>query len=215
MIQANPGATKTAYTQGFPTGVTVGFKIEDEDGAIVLARTTSGITETEPGVYRKSFTAPNANGDYVVIWDADGKTSVEELEVGATTDAILSQLTGAQVVVVGPVVLGGDIEIVRGDDYKAADGRALEWTSGSWPDLTDADVLFTARTGDDVVAISKAGSVVTPSGAGKRVRVELFQAETVLLTTDKHRFDILATLSNGNTVTLVRAHMTVLDEVHS
>lgn len=214
MIRANPGQSKAAYLQAAPTGVTVGFKIEDSTGATVQARVTTGITETEPGVYRKTFTAPNANGDYLVIWDASGKTSVEELEVGATTDAILSRLGGGEVTIIGPVLIGGDVEIVRGDDYKAADARALEWTSASWPDLTSATVTFTAKYSDEIVAVSKAGSVVTPSGTGKRIRVELLRSETENFLTGNHDFDIRAVLSNGDDVTLVKANMSVLADVH-
>lgn len=69
---AQPGATFTARTQGWPTGYgsgTIGVAIiRESDEAVITARTTTGITEPETGVYAVTLTAPTSVGDYLIVW---------------------------------------------------------------------------------------------------------------------------------------------------
>lgn len=69
---ASPGATFTARTQGWPTGYgsgTIGVAIiRESDETVITARTTTGITEPEAGVYSVTLTAPAAAGDYLIVW---------------------------------------------------------------------------------------------------------------------------------------------------
>ncbi len=72
--------------------------------------------------------------------------SVEGLDdLADTVDAIKAKtdLIGSAIIaVVGPAFDGEELSIVAGDDYLAADGRALSWTVSTWggPDLTGAAV---------------------------------------------------------------------------
>jgi len=120
----------------------------------------------------------------------------------------------AGVTVSSPVATGGRLLVlVRGDDYLAADGRALEWSSDDWPDLTGAAVALTARsktTGE--VALSAAGEVTVAGAGSQTVRVELPTAATSLLSagTARLEFDVQATLAGGSIVTLVLGLVSVL-----
>jgi hypothetical protein len=102
-----------------------------------------------------------------------------------------------------------DVTVVRGDDYFAADGRALEWVSSGWPDLTTAAVLFSARTAGH--EYHEFGSVVAPT-APATVRVEPDAAETAaLLPNQAYEYHVRATLASGHVATLARGLMHVLD----
>ena len=216
MIESLPSATFHAYLQGAPSGLTgtLGVKVTDPSGSVVTARTTSGIAEIATGIYHKLLTAPAPNGRYLVIWDSGSTVISEELLVGATTQQIADSIYSTQTTIVSGVQSGGDIVFIRGDDYLARDGRRFEWTDSSWPDLAGASIVFTSRTTDEDVAVSKAGTVITPSGSGKRIGVELTAAETAAHLTREYLFDIRATLSNGDKVTLVQARIDVHEDVH-
>lgn len=223
-MRATPGSTRVAYLEAAPTGLVtgsqLGFKIKDSLDNVVLARTTSGMTESETGVYRHSFTVPNANGTYLIVWDfpatSTGVTrATEELEVGATSDTISASILTSQITVVNPVAANGDISVIRGDDYLAADGRDLQWADPTWQDLTGATVTFTSRSaeGSSALGVTQACTIITPSGTGKRIRLELTDDQTRLHVADEYKFDIRAVLSNGHMVTLVRGRMYVAEDV--
>ena len=87
----------------------------------------------------------------------------------------------------GPVEPTGDVTIVRGDDYAAADGRSLTWTDATWPSLTGATITMTARDLADAVLFTKTGAVVSASS----IRVELTPTQTTI-PVGSHRFDVQA-----------------------
>lgn len=127
---------------------------------------------------------------------------------------VLGRMGSARVDVVSPVNLVGDqITIVRGDDYASADGRALEWQTSdaaTWPDLTSATIQLTVKYGAGSTTYS--GSVVTPTGVSKKVRVELTAAQTGALVAQEYDWDLQATLSgSGRKVTLRRGKAYVLE----
>lgn len=127
----------------------------------------------------------------------------------------LTRLAGAEVVTVSPVASGGAVTIVRGDTYDNDDGRALEWSTsdaGTWPTLTSATVVFTLRNDAGQTKTTFSGSVVTATGANKKVRVELTAEQTTALVVGGHEYDVQATLSGGNVVTLVRGYAAVLED---
>lgn len=223
-MRATPGSTRTAYLEGAPTGLVtgsqLGFKVKDSSDAIVIARTTAGMVESETGVYRHSFTVPSSNGAYLIVWDFPATSvgvtrSTEELEVGATEDTISSQILSNQIVIVAPVAANGDATIIRGDDYWAADGRDLQWSDSTWPDLTGATVTFTSRSaeGSDGLALTKDCAILTPSGTGKRISLGLTASETEAHVADKYRFDIRAELASGRVVTLVQSWLYVREDI--
>ncbi|OLE52112.1 MAG: hypothetical protein AUG51_19335 [Acidobacteria bacterium 13_1_20CM_3_53_8] len=134
-------------------------------------------------------------------------TQVPGSYASGTAGHALGRIGSAQVVTVSPVTASGSrVETVRGDDYAALLGRALEWTdqSAQWPDLTGATVTLTAKFGGQ--GFSKNVQIIVAAGPGKRLRLELMGSETstILVTVKPYRFQIVAHLATNQEVTLVR-----------
>ena len=111
-----------------------------------------------------------------------------------------------------PVAADGAVTVFQGDDYSASDGRALDWTDtdGVWPsDLTGATISV------KIAGIaSLAGSVVTPTGANKKVRLQLTAVQTTVLRASTRPMQVIATLApSGRTATLVDATWTTKPRV--
>jgi len=102
-------------------------------------------------------------------------------------------------IAVAPVLPAGDVNIVQGDDYYAADGRSLDWSGTNWPDLTGATVTWLC----DSQAV--ACTVLTPGATTQTVRLELTAAQAAALGAQNYVFDIEAVLDSGHTITLVRS----------
>lgn len=87
-----PNSIFTAFAEHPTSGLvgTLGVRIVDGEGTVVVPRTTDGIVEVVPGsgLYSKQLTAPAALGKYLVVWDtgADGPgtSTAEEIEVAYT-----------------------------------------------------------------------------------------------------------------------------------
>lgn len=82
-----PGAPFNAFVDGFAKDLVgvVGVQIEDSDGNVVLARTTADIIEIAEiddfARYRYAGTAPDSQGDYLVVWDDDDGNSTSDVLV--------------------------------------------------------------------------------------------------------------------------------------
>lgn len=75
-MRVKPGTTHTIWEEWGVSGVTLGVKLEDEDGADAIVRTT-GFTEdpTGSGIYRLELGPfPDESGDYQLIFNDDGTT---------------------------------------------------------------------------------------------------------------------------------------------
>ena len=182
--------------------------------------TTAVVTVTErgSGEYDASF-VPSAIGiwSFVAATTIDGEAAGWVESVQAVTAAQFdpaAQLAAGTVTVLSPVdALTGDATVYQGDDQQAADSRSLDWSESSWPDLTGASITLTAHhERDPRLTATATGSVVTPTGEDKTVRVELTSAETDALTPGPYAFRVKATLASGNIVTLVVGTLTVVGE---
>lgn len=85
-ILTSPSATFTALLDDAPAGLegTIGYTVTDLDGAVITARTTSGIQDLGDGLYCATCTAPAAIGDYLIRWDtgiAEPEFATERLSV--------------------------------------------------------------------------------------------------------------------------------------
>lgn len=109
--------------------------------------------------------------------------------------------------VVNPLAQDGlALTIIRGDDYLAADGRAIDWidNQSQWPDLTSGSVVFTALKNTRNSTLTSVGSIVNATGTNKKVRVEFTKAQTsVLKIGDDWHYDVQVTLPNSDVITLV------------
>ena len=169
---------------------------------------------------------PSAASISDAVWDEliaghaiAGSTGATLAASGGASDPLLNQVPGAyasgtagaalgrigsgQITTVSPVAQSGDVETIMGDDYSSTDARALDWTdtSASWPTLTDATIAVTIRG-----VSSYAGSVVTATGDSKKVRLELTDVQTAAIPAGWYPFQVIATLTSGNVVTLVEGN---------
>jgi hypothetical protein len=66
-----PGLEYTRYLYGAPPGIvgTLGATLKRPNNTVISARTTSGITEPEPGIYVFTAIAPEETGPVVLVWD--------------------------------------------------------------------------------------------------------------------------------------------------
>jgi hypothetical protein len=126
----------------------------------------------------------------------------------------------------------GQLTIVAGDDYKAADGRAAVFPNpaGSWPNLTGAAIWLAGANGNfppqqpatvplalnfpNALIAPIAGTVVVPTGVNQAVQVELPAASTGVRPspspTDLYAFAVFAILPNGDIVTLLTGPLQIL-----
>jgi hypothetical protein len=180
-------------------------------GSTTTAQAT--ISERSGGLYALSFT-PTAAGFWELFVTYDDGTTARQFadtwEVTAAndaetiTDAVAARLRRAVVTVTAPVSTTQTVTLMQGDDYLAADGRALEWTSTGWPDLTGAAVTWQVglRGSETLYPVTVVDAAT--------VRVELTTAQTNALTPRVVRtYQLVATLTNGSVVTLTHGELFV------
>jgi len=132
------------------------------------------------------------------VWDRLTTALTTVGSVGAYLLAKIGLITsGAPITVQSPVATGGAVSTIKGDDYKAADGRAIEWTSTTWPDLTGAAISVQI---EGVPPFT--GEVVTPSGAAV-IRLELTATQSAMIPEGSREFMVFATRSSEESFTLV------------
>lgn len=117
------------------------------------------------------------------------------------------------VTVVSPVSADGtDLTITRGDDYKVADSRAIEFTSATWPSIVGGTVKLSIRLKKtEELELEVAGTVVDAATC----RFDLTHALTDIMTVSNkgHYFDVEAILAGGSYITLALGNCTVLKDV--
>ena len=102
----------------------------------------------------------------------------------------------------------GEVEIFRGDDYYAAQGRELCWQDDSWLDFTGCPVVITIDRG---WASSGEDSVFTDGvGGNKSVTQQLSRTVTRLLALRRRLYSLLV-VKNGHVLTLRNAGWTSYD----
>lgn len=190
-----------ADADSLPTGTLI---INGVDNAAIVT-----VTNITTGRYKAAVTLPALSlndmvemsilatvstiTDSAVIWrdSNDGLADVE---------ASIGTIGSGDITVITPVVSDDTVELILGDDYLAADGRSLDWTTtgSAWPsDITGAAVLM--RIGD---SFTKAGTVVTPTGT-RHVRVELTRTETATFRARDYTFTVVLTLTSTDVITIV------------
>lgn len=79
-VTTTPGSSISVFADYGVTGLVLGLTMYSELGAVVVARSTTGITEVggsiRPGLYRKTVTAPVTLGNYLLEWDSGGGTPI-------------------------------------------------------------------------------------------------------------------------------------------
>jgi len=130
----------------------------------------------------------------------------------STIGAYLSRISTGRITVASNIDLDGNITLVPGHDYHAADNCALEWTNTGedWPNLTGTTITFTVHG-----KLTVAGVCTNPGVNPQVVRVELTKTQTATLTRGRSRFKVTATVAapSGHVVLLVYGMVTVADVV--
>jgi hypothetical protein len=138
-----------------------------------------------------------------------------------TAGDVLGRIGTADIVTQGPVSTdGGTLTLVRGDDYSIALGNEIEFSSTSWPDLTNSYIEMTIRrrreafgTGSDGVLVNTIGNSNTV-GNSQTVTFELNTTLTTVLLpgVSSGKFDVQAILDDNSVVTLVTGLVTVTED---
>lgn len=106
-------------------------------------------------------------------------------------------------------------EIVKGDDYKAAEGRALVWASPQWPNLAGASLAMVVGPGEPNIfsglwPITFTGAV--PAGVPIwTATIEMSHIQTGAITLPGcYDYALTATLPDGDVETLATGQLSVL-----
>lgn len=139
--------------------------------------------------------------DYYIVESLDDLDNLVPGDYASgTAGAALGRIGSAMITTVMPVSMAGNVETYQGDDYSAAHARALEWTDvgGLWPTITGATIEVLIGN-----CLTGTGSVINGAGANKKVQLELNKDQTEIIKTGNHHFQIVATLVDGDVVTLL------------
>ncbi len=104
------------------------------------------------------------------------------------------------------------LTLIKGDSYEADTPRPLVWESADYATFDIASVAFKYRSVNNATAaVTKAGTALSTT----QMRVELTSTETGALEVgnDAYNYDLEATLTNGDIVTLARGKITVIADV--
>ena len=123
----------------------------------------------------------------------------------STAGAVLGAVSGVpQITLTSPVTQAGNINILQGDTYYAADGRAIAFTDagGTWPNLTGATLALNIYTTNRII-YTHAMTCTNPGATHQTVQLELSATDSAQVPSGPFR--VVATLSDGHAVTLVDA----------
>lgn len=183
---------------------------------LTTAWSAGGVKERGEGYYRLDL--PDAVFSTYGVVSLRGETSgkrllASRLQVGEhDLFAAAGRIGTGRIDVVSSVTPDGDVYVRMGNDYLDADGLAIDFVDDDdvWPVLTAGTVeAQVSLPGTD---FTKAMSIIIGAGVGKTVRLELTAANLHVDNGFRQGvFDlvVVATLSNGHTVTLVDAKMHV------
>jgi hypothetical protein len=142
----------------------------------------------------------------------DGLATVHGFDAAGLL-AMRQNLTGAVVTVTGPVTYdpcdGLTVTLTIGDDYSAADSRAIvfDLDGTALPDLTTATVaLVCEMSGRKQFQVVISGEITVPTGTTRTVRFQPAANDTAQLspTVDGEFFTVI-TLASGRTITPLEA----------
>jgi hypothetical protein len=119
--------------------------------------------------------------------------------------AALGRIGSNTITIVSPVADDGAISLIYGDDYLAANGRALDFTGTTWPDITTATIALKVQA---ATALSFTGSVLSAASC----RVALSAANVASIGVGVWAYDLEATIGTY-IITLAQDYLTVVADV--
>jgi len=159
----------------------------------------------------------DTNVDAILV---DTSTTLDDKidTIDTNVDTLITRTAGT-ITVSSPVASNGDVTIVIGDDYSNDDGLALSWSisnPGS-VDLTSASFSLVAKeaagSGTDWTMGNTYFTATTATGSTLAFRAEPTDTLTATLTEGQWPFQIEATLSGGNIVTLVDGTLYATEDI--
>lgn len=209
------------------SGVTARFLVEDftplQAGQyIVEIATTDGTADFTAVQIHIAVDTPwitRAQGSAADVWNyLVTSLGTDTTKVGALFLSLLNAIKGktdalspTTVVVSSPVTADGNLDMVQGDDYKAADGRALTFTYTGQPSFigaTHAALRFSRNKRNDTDALNFGtddSPVYEITGSflnATQVQFEMTSAQSALLPVDCNLyFEVELTLSNNDIIT--------------
>jgi len=207
-------------------GLTFSAQLVNSTGVNVGSAVTTGFVDFGLGYYLWHYESFPDGHRGAVKFSAGGvlkavkeinPEEAENTDIKTSTRAVPTAGAPPVVSIVSPVLASGSVQLVRGDDYADADGRALTFNisdpSGAGiPSLTGATVRFKtapAWMSGTGIGLNAVGVVVTATGTTRTVRFELTSVQTAGLPPAVHNFDVEATLSGGRIITLLQGQCTV------
>lgn len=116
-----------------------------------------------------------------------------------TVGYLVGRLATNTIIATTPILdAGGNIRLLVGDDYYAADGQSLDWTNTAWPTLTGGTITLRVKITNTTLTFT--GSVTSPQVA----RIELSRAQIDTIGTGTWRSKLECTLANGHVFTLLK-----------
>jgi hypothetical protein len=105
-------------------------------------------------------------------------------------------------------------QIVAGDDFKAADGRALTWTSTHWPNLAGATLSMVVGHNQynlyGNLPVTWTGTVPASPASPTTVSLDVANAQTIVLPQGEYDYALTATLADTDIVTIAAGKLTVI-----
>lgn len=187
-------------------GATVTITIRNAAGTAVVTSGAATERTGESGSYYEYVYTPVADTTYTAVastnhasalqnWVLVGSATAEQTNPAALTPAEIADavwghdprsLTSPTLTFNAPFLRGDplNIELIRGDSFTDADGRAIEWTVSTPTDITDADIVLEMRSFDapaDVLTFE--GTATFVSGDQWDIKFELTSTDTIGLNT--------------------------------
>jgi hypothetical protein len=167
-----------------------------------------------------SYTTDQAGGKLNALGNAADPllNTVPGGYASGTAGYALGRLVAASISVTAPVLSSGNVQIVRGDSYFSADGRALVWILTGLPtiNLTGAITTFKAKNISSILTKTSSDTpgirAVFNSGT-LTLTLELASTDTGTLNATTYDFDIQTLFSNGHVDTWVMGKMVVVADV--
>lgn len=117
------------------------------------------------------------------------------------------------------MIVNTHLEFVQGDDRKARDGRALTWSSPTWPNVASATLtMIVGHDSQDIygnVPQTWTGAVPSSPPSPSTVSLDVTSAQTVALPGGQYDYTLTATLTNGDKVTLAAGQLSVIPTPNS
>lgn len=197
------------------TGLTLAAQLIDTTGGIIANDIRTGFVEVGLGSYL--FTYVSYPDDFrgavkfLNVNNASGLMAISAINPQESEYADVktsTRLSNAGLPATVPVfsiptdMTSGDAVTLRiTDDYKLSEGRNIDATSTGWPDLTSSTVTLNVCN-----KFTKNLTIV----AARQIRIELTRTELATIGGGRWPFEIYATLSNGNIITIVTGDFNIV-----